>query len=90
VDDPVNSPNTSIMRSMLLIVSLIVAATAGCASATPRRVDAPSPTLADRTRAADPDGELPKRPRVPRWVAPPPAYGNRVVLLTPSEEVPEG
>lgn len=73
-----NSPNTQLMKFGLLSVCLVVMA-AGCATANPRRIATPPPALAERS---DPDkpGAMPKRQRIPRWVAPPPAYGNRVVV----------
>lgn len=78
------------MKFGLLSVGLVVVA-AGCATANPRRVTAPHTTLAERSDL-DENG-VPKRQRTPRWVAPPPAYGNRVVLneCTPPEaSEPEG
>lgn len=65
---------------------LLVVTTAGCATVSPRRAFAPQPALAEHSEPTK-DGEaVPKRPRVPRWVAPPPAYGNRVVC---NEVVPQ-
>lgn len=65
---------------------LLVVTAAGCATATPRRVDAPQPALAEHSTPTKDGKALPKRPRVPRWVAPPPAYGNRVVFNDVSGE----
>jgi hypothetical protein len=65
------------MKFGLLSVCLVVIA-AGCATANPRRIATPHPALAERSDL-DKNG-TPKRQRIPRWVAPPPAYGNRVVL----------
>ncbi len=72
-----------------LLSVCIVAIAAGCATATPRRVTTPKPELAERTDFDKGDG-LPKRQRIPRWVAPPPAYGNRVVVNECVATPPEG
>jgi hypothetical protein len=75
------------MKLGLLSVCLVVIA-AGCATANPRRVATPKPALAERL---DPDKTgAPKRQRIPRWVAPPPAYGNRVVSVESETPAPEG
>lgn len=69
---------------------LLVVTTAGCATAIPRRVDAPQPALAEHSAPAKDGKAVPKRPRAPRWVAPPPAYGNRVVCNEVAPEPDDG
>jgi hypothetical protein len=76
------------MKSSLLVLTLAMAV-AGCATANPRRVQAPAPALAERTTPGENNRAIPKRP-VPRWVAPPPAYGNRVVLFSDTTEPDTG
>ncbi len=88
MDDGPKPPNTQVMKTGLLVLSLLVAATTGCATANPRRIDVPPRALAERTPPDEVDGASRKRPAAPRWVAPPPAYGNRVVLLVDTDALP--
>ncbi len=88
MDDGPKPPNTQTMKIDLLVLSLLVAATTGCATANPRRVDVPPRAFAERAPPDEVDGPSRKRPPAPRWVAPPPAYGNRVVRLVEFEALP--
>lgn len=62
------------MRRVLLFLVLAAATLAGCASTRVPEPKPPPPASEPRTRVDPPDDQTPK------LIAPPPAYGNKVVL----------